>query len=588
MTAPWLSSSFLQRKLGEFLLESGLISETDLKNALDEALRQEKRLGYVLVKQGKISTEDLGEALSNQHKVRYIHLAAIDWDAQLLSLLPQEFMRIKQLLPVRRERGKLVIAAVDPTDQTVQDEITFMTGIRPDICVTTAYEFEQFAKQLLGKDTAHSLLDDMASLSGFSQEAQKSVPSTLMADTHPLPSNVLPFPTIDTVPVVALINDILHHAIDHNASDIHFEPRQDRLVVRFRMDGLLKTWSEIPQSVELMVLTRLKVMARLDITQQHQSQDGRMTFAHKGSTYHFRINTLPIKQHREKIAIRLLRPFNQIEDFPELGFEPQEIRQLQRLYQSPAGIVLVCGPTGSGKTTTLYTILNQLNTEERNICAVEDPIELEIEGINQTQIDETAGITFSRSVHNLLRQDPDILMIGEIRDLDTLHAATEAALSGQLVLSTIHSQNSSTAIQRMIELGLPTHLIASCLTGILAQRLVRKLCLYCRQAYEATPEEKAYLFSYDHRRQEETLLLFRSRGCNNCNHTGYDGRTGLFEIMTVDREIQHLIQEGNSDIQIEEAAVSSGMQNLMASGRKKVINGEISVDELVRVLGIRG
>ncbi len=575
----WAQPAFLKRKIGEYLLAANKISESDLNEALEQAEQQEKRLGYILIKQGKISVQDFGNILSKQHQMKYLYLSSVDWNPELLSLLPQEFMKIKQLLPVRQEKGKLVIAVVDPQDKTLQDEVTFMTGIRPEICVTTSYEFEQFSNQLLTQGGINSLLEEISAPINHSSETG--------LEGNELVDNLLPFPIVDNAPVVELVNQILKQAVEQNASDIHFEPRQDRLLVRFRVDGLLKAVSEIPHTIELMVITRLKIMAKLDITEQNSPQDGCIIFNTNAKAQHLRLNSLPVKQNREKIALRLLRPFSQINNFPELGFEPSEIKQIEHLYQSPSGIVLVCGPTGSGKTTTLYTILNQLNTDDLNICTVEDPIELEIDGLNQSEINDSIDLGFCSSVRNILRQDPDVLMIGEIRDLETLKAATEAALSGQMVLSTIHSQNTSTAIQRMVELGLPPHLIATCLTGILSQRLIRKLCLNCRYPYEADEKEKSFLFPYNPESQQESLTLYKSSGCLSCNHTGYDGRTGIFEIMTVDREIQHLIQDHSNDVQIEEAAIATGMKSLSVSGREKALAGMISIDELIRILGRR-
>jgi type IV pilus assembly protein PilB len=338
--------------------------------------------------------------------------------------------------------------------------------------------------------------------------------------------------------------------------------------------------------MEASFVTRIKVMARMDIAEHRRPQDGRISIKYKGSEYNLRVNTLPVGDGREKIVIRILRPSKNINDFRSLGFDEDDIRKLEYLYKSPYGIVLVCGPTGSGKTTTLYTVLQRVNDDIRNICTVEDPVELQIEGLNQSQVNPKADYTFASSMRALLRQDPDVIMVGEIRDYETLEAAVHAALTGHLVFSTIHSNTTSATITRMIEMGAASNLIGSALVGVLAQRLVRNICPYCKVAYEANNAEKELLFPYEEDKWVNQVVLYKGEGCELCMNTGYSGRSGIYEILLVDREIRQLINDSHSDLEIEDAAIAAGMKTLGMNGRGKVLAGVTTIEEVIRVLGV--
>lgn len=566
-----------RKKLGEILLEAGLITENDLAQALTEAQRSGQKIGNVLVRLNKITLEQLGTALSIQHQVKYCNLAKMDIDKSLFELLPEDMMRAQQVLPIAKERGRLVVAMTNPTNRDTIDEITFITGMRPLVVLTTQIEFQDFFSQNIGdlSGNSQSLLEELNLAVSNDQVKETDIAQMREAEMSDQSS-----------PLVKLVNSIIEDAIERNASDIHIEPRNKKYLIRFRVDGILRTILDVPQNMEASFVTRVKVMARMDIAEHRRPQDGRFGIKYKGSEFNLRVNTLPVSDSREKIVIRILRPSKNISDFQSLGFDGEDIAKLEHLYKSPHGIILVCGPTGSGKTTTLYTVLNKVNDDIRNICTVEDPVELQIEGLNQSQVNPKADYTFASSMRALLRQDPDVIMVGEIRDYETLEAAVHAALTGHLVFSTIHSNTTAATITRMIEMGAASNLIGSALVGVLAQRLVRTICPYCKITYEASNDEKHILFPYDEDKRVEKIMLFRGEGCELCGSTGYSGRCGVYEILLVDREIRQLINDAHSDLEIEDAAIAAGMRTLGMNGRAKVLSGITSLEEVVRVLGV--
>jgi type IV pilus assembly protein PilB len=565
-----------RKRIGEILQDAGLITEVDLTAALDESRKNNQFIGLTLVRNGKITVEQLGQALSVQFGIKYANINKITIDKLLLDLLPEEFIREKQVVPIGKERGRLVVAMVNPTNREIIDEITFITGMRPLVTVTTQLEYVEFCNKHLSGVSSSSLRDEISSFSG-----QMAEPSQV--DLRQQRDAELSDPTN---PLVKLVNSIIEEGIERNASDIHIEPRPKKYLVRFRVDGILRTILDVPQNMEASFVTRIKVMARMDIAEHRRPQDGRITIKYKGADYNLRVNTLPVSDSREKIVIRILRPSKNISDFQSLGFDTDDVNKLEYLYKSPYGIILVCGPTGSGKTTTLYTVLQRINDDIRNICTVEDPVELQIEGLNQSQVNPKADYTFASSMRALLRQDPDVIMVGEIRDYETLEAAVHAALTGHLVFSTIHSNTTSATITRMIEMGAASNLIGSALVGVLAQRLVRNICPYCKVPYEAEGWEKTLLFPYDEDQRENKVLLYKGQGCELCMNSGYSGRSGIYEILIVDREIRQLINDSHSDLEIEDAAIAAGMKTLSMNGRAKVLAGVTTVEEVTRVLGV--
>jgi len=606
--------------LGEIFLELGYITETDLTDALQEAKKTGQYLGAVLVRKGKITREQLGKALARQFNLQYISLSTVELDKALFKLLPEEFMIENQVIPIAREAGRLVVAMVNPRNRRIHDEITFITGMRPKALVTTFMEFQETFTRLAQEGTL-TVVDKLKLMEklGNSKEAGGEKPgpggkpapkstdpeeksTTLEESSAMLSKMVSSVQTEDNRedqmrqqqmaemtnmnnPLVKLVNSIIEEGIEKGASDIHIESRTKGCVIRFRIDGILRFILEIPLNMMSSFMTRIKVMSRMDISEHRRPQDGRFATRYKDTEYNMRVNTLPLGEGREKIVIRILRPSKNISDFAVLGVAPDDCKKIDNLYTAPYGIVLVCGPTGSGKTTTLYTILHKINDDERNISTVEDPIELRIEGLNQSQVNTKAEFTFATALRALMRQDPDVIMIGEIRDFETLESAIHASLTGHLVLSTIHANTTAATVTRLVEMGADPAMICSALLGVIAQRLVRTLCEHCKEAYEATPEEKTLLFPKSPEKQQKTIKLYRATGCPRCADSGYSGRVGLYEILPMDRKIRHLVSERKLDIDIEDAAVASGMKTLHIAGMEQLLKGKTSLDEFIRVLG---
>src|SRR5574344_547940 len=390
--------------------------------------------------------------------------------------------------------------------------------------------------------------------------------------------------------VATFVNKIITDGIDAKASDIHIEPRIGNYVVRYRIDGILEHVIDIPPKVEQAVLTRFKVLSRMNIAEHRRPQDGTFSIKYKDLSYDFRINTLPVSG-KEKVVIRILAPAvslsNNDKEIKLVGASKEDIEKIKKIISCPNGVILTSGPTGSGKTTTLYSVLKSLNNEDVNITTIEDPVEIKLEGINQSQVNAKAGITFASCMRAILRQDPDIILVGEIRDYETLEIAISAALTGHLVLSTVHTNSAAATVTRLIEMGAKDYLVASTMSGVLAQRLVRQLCPKCKEAYNPTKEEAESLFLNEEDRtnfMKETI--YKAKGWNDCDYTGYKGRFGLYEVMMITKEIRKMIASGAHDLEIEEAAIENGMTNLNQACIKHIKEGSTSVSEFIRVLGV--
>lgn len=390
--------------------------------------------------------------------------------------------------------------------------------------------------------------------------------------------------------VAKFVNQIITNAIDNKVSDIHIEPRLAGYIVRYRKDGMLQKVLDIPPKVETSVIARFKVLSRMNIAEHRRPQDGTFSIKYKNGSYDFRINTLPVSG-KEKVCIRVLAPAVSLnaadKNISLIGGTAEDIAKIKNMVSCPNGIILTSGPTGSGKTTTLYSVLKSLNDEDVNITTIEDPIEIKLEGINQSQINAKAGITFASCMRAILRQDPDIILVGEIRDYETLEIAISAALTGHLVLSTVHTNSAAATVTRLIEMGAKDYLVSSTLSGVIAQRLVRRLCDDCKEEYFATHDEARQIIADEKEIQEFMKKpIYRAKGCNKCDFSGYKGRLGVYEIMAINKEIKKLVALGAHDLEIEEAAVKNGMKTLNQSCLTHILNGETTIDEFVRVLGV--
>ena len=568
------------KKIGEILIEEGLINDKQLTMALAEAKVLGIPLGSVLVKMGFITIKELKEALGAQMGVKLASAEQLKALPTAISILPEDFVRENKVIPLSMTDKSLVVGMVDPGNSKTINEIVYQTGLKPTVIMVTHYEYENFLKTYYEneKETANKLLEEIA------QEKSDVVEDGSLWEQV---ENEIQ----DTSGTVAkFANKIVTLAIDQKASDIHIEPRLVGYVVRFRIDGTLREVLKIPAKVDSAVVSRFKVLARMNIAEHRRAQDGNFSIKYKKNQHDFRVNTLPVG-NKEKMVIRVLAPAitdsNNDKEIKIDGISPEDRKKIEYLISLPNGIVLTSGPTGSGKTSTLYSLIRTLNSEDVNITTIEDPIEIKMDGVNQSAVNPKAGITFANCMRAILRQDPDIILVGEIRDFETLEVAISASLTGHLVLSTIHTNSAAATITRLIEMGAKDYLISSTVTGVIAQRLVKKLCPECKVAYKPTVEEAKKILTNpeDIKRLTETTI-YKAGGCPYCNETGYSGRTGVFEIMLINKEMKKMIAQRAHDVELEDYAIKHGMKTLKMSCLEHILNGVTTIDEFVRILGL--
>lgn len=568
-----------KKRLGDILVESGFITQELLAEALVESKSKSVPIGSLLVQKRLITINQLKEALHSQQGFDSVDSDQLKLDIKLLSILPDDFIKANKVIPISSDGKTLIVGMITPSDKKTLNEIVYLTGQRPRPLLITHGEYQNCIETYFNvskRETTEIIkkieraAEDLEVEDSLWEQVEKELQSS-RGD------------------VAKFTNKIITDAIDNAASDIHIEPRLVDYVVRYRIDGILKQVLIIPNKVESSVITRFKVLARMNIAEHRRSQDGTFTLKYKGASYDFRINTLPVGS-REKMVIRVLAPAASIKsedkDIKLVGATAEDLEKIKRMTATPNGIILATGPTGSGKTTTLYSILKAVNDEKINITTIEDPIEIKIDGVNQSQVNPKAGITFATSMRAILRQDPDVILVGEIRDQETLEVAISAALTGHLVLSTIHTNSAAGTIARLIEMGAKNYLISSALAGIVAQRLVRKLCEHCKEKYKPTLDEAALIIAdQDDMRQFMSLNIYKSKGCKHCDFNGYDGRLAIYEVLIMTKEIKKLVSQGFYDLEIEEAAIASGMKTLQQSALGHILDGTSTVDEFLRVLG---
>ncbi len=568
----------------EMLVTIGWITKERLQEAQKIAQEKNVTLDVVFFDKDFLTTEQIISYLKKKYNCDVISKANVKIDKSILKLLPDDFIEKKKAIPMTMQGDKLAVAMVNPADKYTIREISLSTGRSLNVYCIPSFEYEKFLKEyFVQKKTEQAAKETERIIQSIEEESaqynsEESLWSQVEKELQDASGNVAKF-------VYKIITD----AIDAKASDIHIEPRIGYYVVRVRSDGILKKVLEIPGSIEQAVITRFKVLARMNIAEHRRPQDGTFSIKYNDRMYDFRINTLPVSG-KEKVVIRILAPAISLKAAGDrmiiAGASDDDIQKIHDMVQSPNGIILTSGPTGSGKTTTLYTILKALNKEDVNITTIEDPIEIKLEGINQSQVNPKADITFASCMRAILRQDPDIILIGEIRDFETLEVAISAALTGHLVLSTVHTNSAAATVTRLIEMGAKDYLVSSTLTGVIAQRLVRKLCDKCKEAYFPTEEEVKHI-STEPKVQEQLMKtkLYKKKGCKDCGYLGYTGRMGIYEVMPITREIKKLIAQGAHDIEIEEAAVAAGMKTLKYSCLQHITDGVTTTDEFIRVLG---
>ena len=568
----------------EMLVTIGWITRAQLQECETEAKANNLPLDALFYSKGYLTYERVVSYLKKKFSCDVITKADIKVDQSILKLLPDDFLEKKKTIVMSMEGDKLAVAMLNPLDKYTIREVSLSTGRSLHVYAIAYHDYEMYLKEytLIKQSEKHAKETERIIQSIEEETAQytneESLWSQVEKELQDASGNVAKF-------VYKIITD----AIDAKASDIHIEPRLGYYVVRVRSDGMLKKVLEIPGSIEQSVITRFKVLARMNIAEHRRPQDGTFSIKYNDRTYDFRINTLPVSG-KEKVVIRILAPAVSLKASGEKmiiqGASDEDLEKIHDMVQSPNGIILTSGPTGSGKTTTLYTILKSLNKEDVNITTIEDPIEIKLEGINQSQVNPKADITFASCMRAILRQDPDIILIGEIRDFETLEVAISAALTGHLVLSTVHTNSAAATVTRLIEMGAKDYLVSSTLTGVIAQRLVRKLCDKCKEAYFPTEEEAKHLTNnVEVQRELMKTKIYRKKGCKDCGYLGYTGRIGIYEVMPITREIKKLIAQGAHDIEIEEAAVATGMKTLNVSCLNHILAGDTSSSEFIRVLG---
>lgn len=571
------------KKLGEILIEEGLITEKQLEIALAESKVQHIPLGSILVKMGFVTIKDLKEALGAQMGLKYATAEQLKALPTAVSILPEDFVKMNKVIPLSMTDKSLVVGMVNPNDKKVINEIVYQTGLKPTIMLVTHVEFENFINTYYSADKSDTdellqQINEDEKIESNSAELWEQVEQEVQNSDGA---------------VSQLANKIITMAIDRRASDIHIEPLSVGYRVRLRIDGSLQEVLKIPAKVDSAVISRFKVLSRMNIAEHRRAQDGSFTLKYRNKAQDFRVNTLPVAG-REKMVIRVLAPQMDSKEAKAdkieiVGATEEDIKKIRYLASSPNGIVLTAGPTGSGKTTTLYAILRYLNSDSVNITTIEDPVEIRLEGINQSSINTKAGITFANSLRAILRQDPDTILIGEIRDYETLEVAISASLTGHLVLSTVHTNSASATITRLIEMGAKDYLISSTISGIIAQRLVKKLCPNCKEEYFPTYEEARKILTDPIEIQKLTQTkLYRPHGCPNCKNTGYLGRLAVLEILVINNEIRKMIAQRAHDVELEDYAVRQGMKTLKMSCLRHILEGETSIEEQVRILGLAG
>ncbi len=559
-------------RLGDLLTEVGLITTDQLATALASQKTTRNRLGKELIQEGVITERQLIDALVMQLGIEYVDLSTVSIDPQMAEVLPRNIAKKYGIVPVRMNKNTLYIAMSDPTNFVALEEVKTATRKHVVQMISTADGIDRAISTLYGNEGAARAIEEMKR-----EIASGSIASTT-ADNF-VSSNISEGDAW-IAPTVRVVNLLIERAVSERASDIHVEPEEDELRVRMRIDGWLRPIMSIPKDLQASVLSRLKIMGGMDISEHKIPQDGRAAVRVKNKDIDLRMSTLPTI-YGEKFVIRLLDKFSQLLSKEQIGLAGDDLKKYNYLLGGKNGIILIVGPTGSGKSSTMYTMIRELNTEQVNLITLEDPVEYNIDGINQVQINEKTGMTFAGGLRAILRQDPDIIAVGEIRDGETAQIAIRAAITGHLVLSTIHTNNAISTIDRLSDIGVEPYLISSALNGVISQRLVRRICPNCREEYEPSPgelEEMGLPKDAGHK-------FYRGKGCSSCFHTGYRGRMAVFEILVINSKLREAIARGDKREKLEEIVNKSGHYvTLRDNARRLVLEGTTTVEEARRII----
>lgn len=554
-------------RLGDILLQQGYISESQLKSALEAQKTNKQRLGDYLIDSGFVSDKDIAYALHIQLGIEVVELRGVDIPDDVISLIPGNMLRKHNVLPIGFEDGghnTLILVMSDPLDMDAQDDISIITNCFIEPRISTSREINAVLDRYFGSDETISAADKFTKEKAVKDREQSAAIDDVI--------------DLSSAPIVQIVKSIIEQAVRLRASDIHIEALEKQLRVRFRIDGVLVEKMLYDLALLPALSARIKILGGMDISEKRKPQDGRITVTVDRSEYDIRVSVLP-SYYGEKIVMRLADKTSLTKAKSELGMRENELKRFDHILANPNGILLVTGPTGSGKSTTLYTALSELNTEAVNIITVEDPVEASIPGINQVQVNPKADLTFASALRSILRQDPDIIMIGEIRDFETASIAVQASITGHLVVSTLHTNSAAATVTRLMDMGVESYLLADSIVGIIAQRLVRRLCPYCKREKFATPEENRILG----RDFGDRIKIFEPTGCHMCAGTGFFGRIGVYEIMEISQELKRIIATKSSTATIQNVAVFEGMKTLHSSAVEYVLDGTTSLAEMIRI-----
>lgn len=557
------------KRLGDLLQSVGLISSSQLEEALALQKETKERLGTLLISHGFITENQLIEALQMQLGIEFIDLSKAEIDPQMSAYVPKNIARKHGVVPVRVEKDRLYLAMKDPMNFVAQEEVKTASRKRVIPMISTSNGVDRAILNLYGNEGVAKAIEEMKQqASALPDQQEESAGPVVIGEEDSI-----------SAPTVRLVNSIIERAVTERVSDIHIEPREDDLTVRMRIDGMLHRILNVPKDLQASVISRIKVMGKMNIAEHRIPQDGRANVRIKSEDVDLRISTLPTI-YGEKVVIRLLNKSTSLLSKSGIGLTGADLEKYVRLISNHNGVVLIVGPTGSGKSSTMYTMIGELNREEVNLVTLEDPVEYNISGINQVQINEKVGMTFANGLRSILRQDPDIIAVGEIRDGETAEIAMRAAITGHLVLSTIHTNDAISTIDRLKDIGVEPYLIASALNGIISQRLVRCICPNCKTAYTPTEEELEVLGL----KPEEGRVFYKGKGCPHCFDTGYRGRTGVFEILIMNRETRRCISENDSKTNLLKAAEGPDFVSIRDNCRRLVLEGVTTVEEAKRTI----
>jgi len=583
ITNVWTGNAIMENKRDKkkrdavvsFLLDENILDEASIDELVKAGADSSKSLITVLKSRNLADQDQLTKLTAITNNIEFVNLSADMIDPVAVRLVSFDFARQQNLIPVKIEKDKLFVAMSSPLNLSARDTITTKTGYKVIPLAATTEAVKQAVAYHFNVEsvTKQDIVAMRLKYSGDTESKAKKAKaqSAKVADA----------------PIVRLVDSIIMGGVDARASDIHIEPQEPDMRVRYRVDGILLEAINVPASVQLEVISHIKILADMDISERRIPQDGHINVRHNDKEYDLRVSSLPATSG-EKIVLRILNSSSALKSLDQIVSPySEEYKKLNSLIANPNGMILLTGPTGSGKTTTLYSMLQKLNTPQRNIVTVEDPVEYRVKGITQVQVKPTIGRTFAAELRSILRQDPDIILVGEIRDLETAEIAISAALTGHLVLSTLHTNDAIGAVARLIDLGVPPFQVASCLLGAVAQRLVRTICTECKQSRKPTDEERRILFGDSGNKSSEQAVIYHGAGCSACRHTGYRGRQAVYEILEVSRALKDMIVDGNPEGRVKDAAMAEGMKTLKRRAVDYVLEGVTTLEELGRVIDMR-